>query len=133
MLITANKLPHLICFHYRQAFSFVPDVSSARVAASQILRLMDSAPEIDADGHDGKIASAVQGHLELRDVHFQYRALIPLLFCEHADLVYTATRPAIKVLRGINMEIRPGSYVAIVGASGSGYGFVIMESIDTLS
>lgn len=81
---------------------------------------MDSAPEIDANGHGGKTVSAVQGHLELRDVHFQYRASIFSLFYEYANLVYAATRPAIKVLRGINMEIRPGSYVAIVGASGSG-------------
>lgn len=31
-----------------------------------------------------------------------------------------ATRPGVRVLRGLNLSIKPGSYVAIVGASGSG-------------
>jgi len=36
-----------------------------------------------------------------------------------------ATRPGIRVLRGLNINIKPGSYVAIVGASGSGKSTVI--------
>ena len=33
----------------------------------------------------------------------------------------SATRPSVRVLRGLNITVYPGSYVAIVGASGSGY------------
>lgn len=53
----------------------------------------------------------------------------PLFFFSHYQpcaghiswALYLATRPDAPVLRGINMIVEPGSYVAIVGPSGSGY------------
>ena len=59
-----------------QAFNFVPDVSSAKGAAEDMVRLLDSNPEIDADAKDGAPVAQenTSGHLELRDVHFRYRA-----------------------------------------------------------
>lgn len=59
-----------------QAFNFVPDVSSAKGAADDMVRLLDSKPEIDADARDGVSLDQdqISGHLELRDVHFRYRA-----------------------------------------------------------
>jgi len=89
-------------------FSFVPDISSAKGAAEEILRLVDSKPEIDAESVDGPIVEKAAGHIELRDIHFRY-----------------PTRPGVRVLRGLNLSIKPGSYVAIVGASGSGKSTVI--------
>lgn len=44
----------------------------------------------------------VGGHLVLRDVHFRYREDAP------------------DVLRGVDLEVRPGQVLAIVGATGSG-------------
>lgn len=54
-------------------FSFVPDISSAKGAAEEILRLVDSKPEIDAESTDGLIVEKATGHIELRDIHFRYR------------------------------------------------------------
>lgn len=54
-------------------FSFVPDISSAKGAAEDMLRLMDSNPEIDAEAVDGKVIDEATGHIELRDIHFRYR------------------------------------------------------------
>lgn len=40
-----------------------------------------------------------------------------------------ASRPSVPVLRGLDITAEPGSYVAIVGPSGSGYvqGFSVMH------
>jgi ATP-binding cassette subfamily B (MDR/TAP) protein 1 len=54
-------------------FSFVPDVSSAKGAGSDIVRLLDSRPEIDAESSSGKKPdhSQVSGQIRFHDVHFR--------------------------------------------------------------
>ena len=86
-------------------FAHAPDVSSARSAGSDIVKLLDLTPEIDAESKEGKVvdSSNIKGHLRLDNIHFRY-----------------PTRPDIRVLRGLSLEVVPGTYVAIVGASGSG-------------
>ncbi|KDQ62305.1 hypothetical protein JAAARDRAFT_54276 [Jaapia argillacea MUCL 33604] len=85
-------------------FSFVPDVSSAKGAGSDIIKLIDSIPEIDAQATDGKTPpSEVKGRIRFENVHFRY-----------------PTRPGVRVLRDLNLTIEPGTYVALVGASGCG-------------
>lgn len=41
-------------------FSFVPDMSSAQGTASDIIKLVDSVPEIDAESPDGKQVDPTQ-------------------------------------------------------------------------
>ncbi|KAI6030747.1 P-loop containing nucleoside triphosphate hydrolase protein [Pisolithus orientalis] len=91
-------------------FSFVPDISSARGAGAAIIKLLDSTPEIDAEASEGKTFEkrTVEGQIHLEDVHFRY-----------------PTRPTIPVLRGLNLTVAPGTYVALVGASGCGKSTVI--------
>ena len=84
-------------------FSFVPDMSSAKGAAADIIDLLDSRPSIDAESKDGKIPQNVQGRIRFENVHFRY-----------------PTRPAVRVLRDLNLTVEPGTYVALVGASGCG-------------
>lgn len=84
-------------------FSFVPDVSSAKGAATDIINLLDSRPEIDAESTEGEIPTNVQGRIRFEKVHFRY-----------------PTRPGVRVLRDLNMVVEPGTYVALVGASGCG-------------
>jgi len=79
-------------------------------------------PEIDADSAEGRTIVKAEGHLELRDVHFRYREFHTEQPAEYLFISSVlATRPNVRVLRGINLTIPPGSYVAIVGASGCGY------------
>lgn len=84
-------------------FAFVPDMSLARGSASDIIRLLDSQPDVDAESTEGKIPQDVKGHIRFEDVHFRY-----------------PTRPGVRVLRGLNISVNPGTYVALVGASGCG-------------
>lgn len=82
---------------------FVPDISSARSAASNVINLLDSKPEIDATSTEGIVLKDPVGRIRFEDIHFRY-----------------PTRPGVRVLRGLSLTVEPGSYVAIVGPSGSG-------------
>ncbi|KOC07348.1 ABC multidrug transporter Mdr1 [Aspergillus flavus AF70] len=84
-------------------FSFAPDIAKARHAAASLKALFDRTPEIDSWSHEGEMVQIVEGHVEFRDVHFRY-----------------PTRPNQLVLRGLNLHVKPGQYVAFVGASGCG-------------
>lgn len=84
-------------------FSFVPDMSSAKGAASDIVDLLDSTPSIDAESGEGRIPQNVQGRIRFENIHFRY-----------------PTRPGVRVLRDLNLSVEPGTYVALVGASGCG-------------
>lgn len=84
-------------------FSFVPDISSAQGAGSDIIRIIDSVPEIDAESTEGEVLKHSEGRIHFEDVHFRY-----------------PTRPGVRVLRGLNLKVEPGTYIALVGASGCG-------------
>lgn len=84
-------------------FSFAPDMGKAHHAAHELKALFDRRPAIDSWSEQGERLQEVDGHVEFRDVHFRY-----------------PTRPEQPVLRGLDMTIRPGEYVALVGASGCG-------------
>ncbi|KAL0961414.1 hypothetical protein HGRIS_006363 [Hohenbuehelia grisea] len=91
-------------------FSFVPDISSAQGAGSDSLKLIDAVPEIDAESPGGKAVDRENSHGQIRfeDIHFRY-----------------PTRPGVRVLRGLNLAVQPGTYIALVGQSGCGKSTVI--------
>ncbi|EHK18823.1 uncharacterized protein TRIVIDRAFT_80699 [Trichoderma virens Gv29-8] len=84
-------------------FSFAPDMGKAHHAAKELKVLFDRQPTIDTWSEEGLPLPEVEGSLEFRDVHFRY-----------------PTRPEQPVLRGLNLTVQPGQYVALVGASGCG-------------
>ena len=84
-------------------FSFAPDMGKARSAAAELKILFDRKPEIDSWSQDGERIQHMEGTIEFRDVHFRY-----------------PTRPEQPVLRGLDLIVKPGQYVALVGASGCG-------------
>ena len=84
-------------------FSFAPDMGKAKHAAAEMKFLFDRKPEIDTWSPEGKDVPTMEGSIELRDVHFRY-----------------PTRPEQPVLRGLELTVQPGQYVALVGASGCG-------------
>jgi len=84
-------------------FSFAPDMGKAKQAAQELKILFDRKPNIDSWSTDGARLDSVEGTIEFRDVHFRY-----------------PTRPEQPVLRGLNLSVSPGQYIALVGASGCG-------------
>ena len=84
-------------------FSFAGDMSKAKNAAAELRRLYDLKPTIDPWSTDGEKVDHVDGAIEFRDVHFRY-----------------PTRPDVAVLKGLNLTVHPGQYIALVGASGCG-------------
>jgi ATP-binding cassette subfamily B (MDR/TAP) protein 1 len=86
-------------------FQYVPDASKAGSSARSIFRVIDNKPTVDADSSDGIVLdpASVRGHLTFQNVHFRY-----------------PTRPGVRVLRNLTIEVQPGSYVALVGPSGCG-------------
>ncbi|KAK4053219.1 hypothetical protein OIO90_003993 [Microbotryomycetes sp. JL221] len=89
-------------------FSFVPDMSKARGAAAAAIQLYDSRPEIDAESIEGDQLASCSGRIAFKNVHFRY-----------------PTRPHVRVLRGLDMEVQPGQFVAVVGASGAGKSTIV--------
>ena len=84
-------------------FSFAPDMGKSKSAARDLKVLFDRKPTIDSWSQEGERIDNVEGTIEFRDVHFRY-----------------PTRPEQRVLRGLNLTVKPGQYVALVGASGCG-------------
>ncbi|KAI0660475.1 multidrug resistance protein 1 [Cubamyces menziesii] len=84
-------------------FSVIPDIATATNAAADLFRLFDSKPDIDADNSEGETPKDVQGRLQFESVSFRY-----------------PTRPDIQVLNNLSLTVEPGTYVALVGASGCG-------------
>ncbi|KAJ1935364.1 hypothetical protein FBU59_005409, partial [Linderina macrospora] len=79
-------------------------VSTAQGCAAKVFAIIDRVSPIDPLLTDvGKKVDHVRGHIEFRDVHFSY-----------------PTRPGVPILKGFNLEIKPGQKVALVGESGCG-------------
>jgi ATP-binding cassette subfamily B protein len=83
----------------RELSSRVAVLQRGAAAVEKILALLDETEIVPVEGEP---VAEVRGHINMRDVWFRYRP-------DSAD-----------VLRGIDLEVRPGEVVAIVGATGSG-------------
>ena len=86
-----------------QIFSFAPSMGKAKQAAQNVARIFDVQPNIDSTSTEGDIMKDVVGDIEFRDVHFRY-----------------PTRRHVPVLRGLNLSVKKGQFVALVGPSGCG-------------
>jgi ATP-binding cassette, subfamily B (MDR/TAP), member 1 len=98
-----------------QFFSFAPDATKAMSATINVTRLLEHEPEIDVWSKDGKSVEQLEsGHIEFKNVHFSYPTRYIYKFCPYN------CSPDVHVLKGLNLDIKPGQYVALVGQSGCG-------------
>ena len=90
------------------AFAFVSDFNKAMVASARVFQLLDRKPLIDANPSTGLKMNDVNGNVDLKDAEFHY-----------------PTRPNIKILRRLQLSIKKGERIALVGESGCGKSTVI--------
>ncbi|XP_041322473.1 ATP-binding cassette sub-family B member 5 [Pyrgilauda ruficollis] len=86
-----------------QSSSMAPDYGKARMSAQRIFQLLDRKPLIDSYSEQGEKLSHFEGNIEFRNVHFVY-----------------PTRPEVQVLQGLNVKVKKGQTLALVGSSGCG-------------
>lgn len=79
------------------------DLIRSSSAAERVISLIDARPEVDPDAGEAVVGTQVTGHLKLCGVEFRYK-----------------TRPDNKVLKGIDLDLAPGTVTALVGKSGGG-------------
>ncbi|KAA8533236.1 hypothetical protein F0562_033231 [Nyssa sinensis] len=91
-----NALPNLSFF------------SEATVTATRIFEMIDQIPVIDSEKGSGKILAYVRGEIEFKEVSFSY-----------------PSRPDTLILQRLNLKVKAGKMVGLVGSSGSGKSTVI--------
>ncbi|KAK9454006.1 P-loop containing nucleoside triphosphate hydrolase protein [Dipodascopsis uninucleata] len=88
-------------------FTFIPEMTKGLTAGRNIKYLLEGETEIDSHGNTGALVAShseeVRGEITFDNVHFRY-----------------PTRMQVPVLQGLDLEIKPGQFVALVGASGCG-------------
>lgn len=77
--------------------------ANARGAAYEIFKIIDNEPSIDNFSTKGHKPDSIMGNLEFNNVYFNY-----------------PSRSEVKVLKGLNLKVKSGQTVALVGNSGCG-------------
>ncbi|KAM5156859.1 ATP-dependent translocase ABCB1-like [Mantella aurantiaca] len=90
-------------FSFGHAAPNIEAFATARGAAFSVFQIIDSEPKIDSFSTVGHKPDKIQGDIEFRNVKFTY-----------------PSRPDVQVLNGLNLKIRSGQSVALVGSSGCG-------------
>ncbi|PBC34312.1 Multidrug resistance protein [Apis cerana cerana] len=88
-----------------QALAFAPNFNTAKISAGRIFKLLDRVPEIASppDSEDKDLDWKADGLIQFSKVEFHY-----------------PTRPEMQILQGLNLIVKPGQMVALVGQSGCG-------------
>lgn len=93
--------------HTGYAFSFAPDIAGSKAAAKRIFKILDEQPKIDIDDPSQTVKKRIKGHVIFKNVWFTYPGRNK------------------QILKGLNLEIKPSSKVALVGPSGCGKSTVL--------
>ncbi|KAI8357632.1 multidrug resistance protein 3 [Mortierella sp. GBAus27b] len=87
---------------------YLPAFANARGAAYKIFETIDRVPTIDSANPGGAKPENLQGHIVVTDVDFHY-----------------PSRPDVPILKKMNVEVKPGQTIALVGQSGSGKSTIV--------
>ncbi|KAF9092990.1 Multidrug resistance protein 1 [Mortierella sp. GBA35] len=82
--------------------------ASAQGAAYSIFKTIDRIPPIDSSNPNGAKPENITGHIVVTDVDFHY-----------------PSRPDVPILKKMNIEVKPGQTIALVGHSGSGKSTIV--------
>ncbi|KAM4600373.1 ATP-dependent translocase ABCB1 [Polymixia lowei] len=90
-------------FAMGQASPNVQSFSSARGAAHKVYSIIHNRPEIDSYSDSGFKPDSIQGNIEFKNISFTY-----------------PSRPDVKVLNNMSLNVQSGQTLALVGSSGCG-------------
>ncbi|XP_055974168.1 ATP-dependent translocase ABCB1 [Sorex fumeus] len=91
-----------------QVSSFAPDYAKAKTSAAHIIMIIEKVPLIDSYSTEGLQPKTLEGNVTFNDVVFNY-----------------PSRPDIPVLQGLNLQVKKGQTLALVGSSGCGKSTVV--------
>uniref|UniRef100_A0A4W6C8W9 ATP-binding cassette, sub-family B (MDR/TAP), member 4 n=1 Tax=Lates calcarifer TaxID=8187 RepID=A0A4W6C8W9_LATCA len=91
-----------------EANSFAPNYAKAKMSASHLMMLLNKEPAIDNLSHEGEEPDKFDGNVQLDDVRFNY-----------------PSRSHLPILQGLNLKVRKGETLALVGSSGCGKSTII--------
>uniref|UniRef100_A0A8C6GPI9 P-type phospholipid transporter n=2 Tax=Mus spicilegus TaxID=10103 RepID=A0A8C6GPI9_MUSSI len=90
-------------FSVGQASPNIEAFANARGAAYEVFKIIDNKPSIDSFSKSGHKPDNIQGNLEFKNIHFSY-----------------PSRKEVQILKGLNLKVKSGQTVALVGNSGCG-------------
>ena len=101
MMITFWTTLGMFYFPLQRLTDMAAVIANAGAAIDRIFDIFDITPDIaDADGAIA-LPAKIEGHVELKNVSFGYD-------------------PDVPILKGLNLDIKPGEVIAFVGPSGAG-------------
>ncbi len=95
-------------FAVAETLALAPDLVKGGQAVESVFRVLDRRTAIDADDPEKEKVESIKGNIELKNVVFAY-----------------PTRPEITIFKDLNLKVRSGKSLALVGASGSGKSSII--------
>jgi ATP-binding cassette, subfamily B, bacterial len=83
--------------------SFYPELMGSIGATERVREILNKESEVDVKDVPMQRAPRLSGNIELKNIHFRY-----------------PTREDVEVLKGVNLTIKSGQKIALVGTSGAG-------------
>ncbi|XP_069552097.1 ATP-dependent translocase ABCB1 [Brachyistius frenatus] len=86
-----------------EANAFAPNYAKAKMSAAHLMMLLKKEPAIDNLSQEGESPDKFDGNVNFESVKFNY-----------------PSRPDVPILQGLNLSVRKGETLALVGSSGCG-------------
>ncbi|XP_072250387.1 ATP-dependent translocase ABCB1 [Leuresthes tenuis] len=86
-----------------EANSFAPNYAKAKMSAAHLFMLLNKEPAIDNLSQKGEMLDKFDGNVSFQGVKFNY-----------------PSRPDVPILQGLNLKVKKGETLALVGSSGCG-------------
>lgn len=88
--------------------NFYTEIVAAIGSTERVFEIIHQESEVDLATAEKAVTKRAEGHILYKNIRFNY-----------------PTRPDVDVLKGIDLEVKPGEKVALVGASGAGKSTIV--------
>eukprot|EP00252_Welwitschia_mirabilis_P015020 TRINITY_DN33132_c0_g1_i1.p1 TRINITY_DN33132_c0_g1~~TRINITY_DN33132_c0_g1_i1.p1 ORF type:complete len:886 (-),score=159.26 TRINITY_DN33132_c0_g1_i1:361-2682(-) len=98
----------ITAFGVAETLALAPDIVKGSQVLGPVYKILDRKTQIDPDNPDAEKIKSVRGEIKMQNVCFSY-----------------PSRPSVAVLSDLNLQIKAGTSLALVGPSGSGKSSVV--------